>query len=57
MAEKEPKNRPPPKYKRWISPEKQAWLDRINGQLAYDEFMQKQREFWLWERPSKEKEA
>lgn len=56
MAEKEPKNRPPPKYKRWISPEKQAWLDRINGQLAYDEFMQKQREFWLWERPSKEKE-
>ena len=52
---KPPRHKPPPKSKRWISPAEQAWLDRVNGQLAYDEYMQKQREGWLWERPAKEK--
>ena len=32
-----------------------AWLDRINRQLAYEEYMQAKREFWLWERPPKAK--
>lgn len=51
-----PRRKPPPKTKRWISPAEWAWLDRVNGQLAYDEYMQWQREFWLGERPVKEKE-
>ena len=52
---KPPRHKPPPKSKRWISPAEQVWLDRVNGQLAYDEYIQKQREVWLWERPAKEK--
>ncbi len=50
-----PRRKPPPKSKRRISPAQRAWLDRINGQLAHDEWMQKQREYWLWERPPDKK--
>lgn len=55
IPQKPPRCKPPPKTKRWISPAEQAWLDRINGQLAHDEWMQKQREYWLWERPPDKK--
>ena len=34
------------------APEERAWLDQINRQLAYDEYMQAKRELWLAERPS-----
>ena len=47
------RNKPPPKPARHVSPAEWAWLDRINRQLAYDEYMQAKRELWLWERPSK----
>lgn len=40
---------------RHISPEEQAWLEEHNRQLEYDEYMQAQRELWLWERPSRKK--
>ena len=40
---------------RCISPEERAWLEELDRQLAYDEYMQAQRERWLWERPSKKK--
>lgn len=40
---------------RHISPEERAWLEELDRQLAYDEYMQAQRERWLWERPSKKK--
>jgi len=50
---KPPRHKPPPKSKRWISPAEQAWLDRVNGQLAYDEYMQAKREFWLAARPAR----
>jgi len=50
---KPPYSKPPPKPARHVSPEAMAWLDQINRQLAYDEYMQAQRERWLWERPKK----
>lgn len=46
-------SKPPPKSARRVSPAEWAWLDRINRQLAYDEYMQAKREFWLAERPPK----
>ena len=55
MTTKVPRNKPPPRPPRFVSPAEQAWLNRINRQLVYDEYMQSRREFWLWERPSKEK--
>jgi len=48
-----PRGKPPPKSTRYVSPAEQAWLDRIKRQLAYDEYMQTKREFWLAERPTK----
>ena len=48
-----PHSKPPPKPARRVSPAEWAWLDRINSQLAYDEYMQAKRELWLWERPPK----
>ena len=55
MPVKEPQRRPkpPPKPARRISPAEWVWLDRIKRQLAYDEYMQAKREFWLAERPPK----
>lgn len=55
IPQKPQRSKPSPKPKRRVSPAEQAWLDRVNGQLAHDESMQKLREFWLWERPSNEK--
>ena len=46
MPVKVPQSKPPPKTARWVSPAERAWLDRINRQLAYDEYMQAKREFW-----------
>ena len=53
MPVKMPHSKPPPKPARRVSPAEWAWLDCINRQFAYDEYMQAKREFWLWERPSK----
>lgn len=53
MAANRPLSKPPPKPVRRVSPAERAWLDRINRQLAHDEYMQSRREFWLAERPSK----
>ena len=53
MTTKVPRSKPPPKSARRVSPAEWAWLDHINRQLAYDEYMQAKREFWLWERPPK----
>jgi len=53
MQGKPPQNRPPPKPARRVSPAEWAWLNRINRQLAYDEYMQAKREFWLAARPAK----
>ena len=50
-----PKGRLPPKPARRVSPAEWAWLDRINRQLAYDEYKQARREFWLAARPAKGK--
>ena len=55
MLVNRPRGKPPPKSTRYVSPAEQAWLNRINRQLAYDEYMQIKREFWLLERPSKGK--
>ncbi len=55
MTARIPRSKPPPKPARRISPAEWAWLDRINRQLAYDEYMQAKREFWLAERPPKRK--
>ena len=52
MPMKIPRGKPPPKRTRWVSPAEWAWLDEINRQLAYDEYMQAKRELWLAERPS-----
>ena len=52
MPLKTPQSKPPPKHTRWVSPAERAWLDEINRQLAYDEYMQAKRELWLWERPA-----
>ena len=52
MPMKIPRGKPPPKGTRWVSPAERAWLDQINRQLAYDEYMQAKRELWLAERPS-----
>ena len=52
MAMNRPQCKPPPKPARRVSPAEWAWLDRINRQLAYDEYMQAKRELWLWERPA-----
>ena len=35
-----PHSKPPPKFARRVSPAEWAWLDRINRQLAYEEYMQ-----------------
>lgn len=51
-----PRGKPPPSLARRVSPEEWAWLNRINRQLAYDEYMQAKREFWLAERPFKRKD-
>ena len=40
MPMKIPRGKPPPKRTRWVSPAERAWLDQINRQLAYDEYMQ-----------------
>ena len=48
-----PRSKPPPKPARRISPAEWAWLNRINRQLAYDEYMQAKREFWLAARPAR----
>ena len=48
-----PHNKPPPKPARYVSKEEMEWLDQLNRQLAYDEYMQAKRERWLWERPKK----
>ena len=48
-----PRSKPPPKPARRVSPAEWAWLDRINRQLAYDEYMQAKREYWLAARPAK----
>ena len=53
MSVNVPRCKPPPKSARRVSPAERAWLDRINRQLAYDEYMQAKREFWLAERPHK----
>ena len=53
MTTKAPQSKPPPKPVRRVSPAEWAWLDRINRQLAYDEYMQAKREVWLAERPTK----
>ena len=50
-----PKGSLPPKPARRVSPAEWAWLARINRQLAYDEYMQARREFWLAARPAKGK--
>ena len=55
MQGKPPQSKPPPRPARRVSPAEWAWLDRINRQLAYDEYMEAKREFWLWERPPKAK--
>ena len=55
MSARVPHSKPPPKSARRVSPAERAWLDRINRQLAYDEYMQAKREFWLAERPPKKK--
>ncbi len=49
----QPKGRLPSNPTRRISPAEWAWLDRINRQLAHDEYMQARREFWLAARPAK----
>ena len=54
MPVKMPHSKPPPKPARRVSPAEWAWLDRINRQLAYDEYMQAKRELWLWERPPRQ---
>ncbi|WP_419019991.1 hypothetical protein [Intestinimonas butyriciproducens] len=48
----QPKGRLHPKPARRVSPAEWAWLDRINRQLAHDEYMQARREFWLAARPA-----
>ena len=53
MPVNRPRGKPPPKPARRVSPAEWAWLDRINRQLTYDEYMQAKREFWLAERPPK----
>lgn len=50
MQDKKPQSNSPPTSRR-ISPDEQEWLDRINRQQSYDEWMQRKREYWLWERP------
>jgi len=53
MQGKPPQSKPPPRPSRRVSPAEWAWLDRINRQLAYDEYMQAKREFWLAARPAR----
>ena len=53
MQGKPPQSKPPPKPARRVSPAEWAWLDRINRQLAYDEYMQAKREYWLAARPAR----
>jgi len=57
MTARIPRSKPPPKPTRRISPAEWSWLDRFNRQLAYDEYMQAKREFWLVERPPKSKDG
>lgn len=40
-----PKGRLPPKPAHRVSPAEWVWLNRVNRQLAYDEYMQAKREF------------
>ena len=53
MQGRPPQSKPPPRPARRVSPAEWAWLDRINRQLAYDEYMQAKREFWLAARPAR----
>ena len=53
MQGKPPQSKPPPKPARRVSPAEWAWLNRINRQLAHDEYMQAKREYWLAARPAK----
>ena len=53
MSARVPQSKPPPRPARRVSPAEWAWLDRINRQLAYDEYMQAKREYWLAEHPPK----
>jgi hypothetical protein len=53
MQGKPPQSKPPPRPARRVSPAEWAWLDRINRQLAYDEYMQAKREYWLAARPAR----
>ncbi len=53
MQGKPSHSKPPPKHVRRVSPEERAWLNRINRQLAYDEYMQAKREYWLAARPAR----
>ena len=53
MQGKPPQSKPPPNPARRVSPAEWAWLDRINRQLAYDEYMQAKREYWLAARPAR----
>ena len=51
MPMNQPRNKPPPKPARHVSPAERAWLNNINLQLAHEEIMQAKRELWLFERP------
>ena len=51
MPMNQPRNKPPPKLARRVSPAERAWLNNINLQLAHEEIMQAKRELWLFERP------
>ena len=53
MSANKPHSKPPPKPARYVSPAERMWLNRLNRQLAYDEYMQTKREFWLTERRPK----
>ena len=53
MQGKPPQSKPPPKPTRRVSPAEWAWLNRINRQLAHDEYMQTKREYWLAARPAR----
>ena len=57
MSLKMPYDELPSKPPRHVSPEEWKWLEGIIRQLAYDEYMQSQREIWLWQRPPKRRAA
>ena len=53
MPGKPPQRKLPPKPARRVSPAEWAWLNRVNRQLAHDEYMQAKREYWLAARPAR----